>query len=94
MRTQNYVLCTQLIVTVQGENGQNATKGPFGSVDPAIKDFEKKFKDKTRNAWANRASFSAVPGKYTLIEMDDAGGDDDDDTAEKVKCFAKCNYRR
>ena len=68
----------------QGENGQNSIKGPFPSPEPAIKDFEKKFKDKTRNAWANRASFAPVAGKYTLIEMDDDDGDDDDGLAEKV----------
>lgn len=59
-----------------GEPGQNALKGPFGSADNAIKDFEKKFSDKTKNKWADREKFQAKPGKYTLLEM---AGDDDDD---------------
>ena len=37
----------------------------------AIKAFEKKFKDKTKNAWKDRENFKAVKGKYTLIEMDE-----------------------
>jgi poly [ADP-ribose] polymerase len=42
----------------------------------AVKAFEKKFKDKTKNNWAQRGSFNPVAGKYTLIEMAD---DDEDD---------------
>jgi len=41
-----------------------------------VSDFEKKFYDKTRNQWAERAKFKAVAGKYTLLEM---GVDDEDD---------------
>ncbi|KAL3852914.1 hypothetical protein ACJMK2_016520 [Sinanodonta woodiana] len=51
-----------------GEAGANANKGPIDKAS-AIKDFEKKFSDKTKNKWANRDSFKPVPGKYTLIEM-------------------------
>lgn len=61
-----------------GEPGQNAMKGPFASANDAVKDFEKKFTDKTKNKWANRDTFKSIPGKYTLIEMageDDAGED-------------------
>lgn len=54
-----------------GEPGQNAMKGPFSTVDSAAVEFCKKFRDKTKNAWEDRASFTPVPGKYTLIEMDD-----------------------
>ena len=54
-----------------GEPGQNAMKGPFTKIDPATKEFEKKFKDKTRNDWSDRANFTPVPGKYTLIDMGD-----------------------
>lgn len=53
-----------------GEPGATALKGPT-DLAGAVKDFEKKFQDKTRNKWANRGSFAAVPGKYTLIEMAD-----------------------
>ena len=51
--------------------------GPFGSADPAVKQFEQKFKDKTRNNWAQRDNFVPSPGKYTLIEVgefEDASG--------------------
>ena len=47
----------------------------YSDVNAAIKDFEKKFKDKTKNNWSNRAKFQAVPGKYTMIEM--AGEEED-----------------
>lgn len=63
-----------------GEPGQNALKGPFGTPDNAIKDFEKKFKDKTRNSWGDRAAFKAMPGKYTLLEM--AGDEEDEDDVD------------
>ncbi|XP_026876693.2 poly [ADP-ribose] polymerase 2 [Electrophorus electricus] len=32
--------------------------------------FEKKFLDKTKNAWAGRANFEKVPGKYDMLFMD------------------------
>ncbi|XP_048756021.2 protein mono-ADP-ribosyltransferase PARP3-like [Ostrea edulis] len=65
-----------------GEPGANAMKGPFGSAEPAIKDFTKKFQEKTQNKWVNRDSFSPVPGKYTLIEM---SLEDEDDTQAASK---------
>ncbi|KAL4226502.1 Poly [ADP-ribose] polymerase 3 [Mactra antiquata] len=51
-----------------GESGANSLKGPM-SKDAAVKDFEKKFKDKTKNAWSDRGSFTPKAGKYTLIDM-------------------------
>lgn len=42
----------------------------FKKVEDAVKDFEKKFKDKTKNNWSDRENFTAHPGKYTLIEVD------------------------
>lgn len=53
-----------------GEPGANALKGPT-NLAAAVKEFEKKFSDKTKNKWANRASFTPAPGKYTLLEMAD-----------------------
>ena len=44
-------------------------KGPFVKQDAAEKEFVKKFKDKTRNNWEDRESFTAVAGKYTLLDM-------------------------
>lgn len=63
-----------------GEPGQNALKGPFNNDAAAVKDFEKKFKDKTKNNWSDRANFKAVPGKYTLLEM--AGDDEGEDEVD------------
>ncbi|XP_059151095.1 protein mono-ADP-ribosyltransferase PARP3-like [Physella acuta] len=62
-----------------GENGQNALKGPLNDPKDAIKDFEKKFKDKTKNAWSERDNFKPVKGKYTLLEM---AGDEDEDQVD------------
>lgn len=41
----------------------------FVLLEDAKKDFEKKFRDKTKNSWAERDRFVAHPGKYTLIEV-------------------------
>lgn len=56
-----------------GESGQNNLAGP-STADAAIKNFEKKFKDKTKNNWGDRENFVSYSGKYTLIEVD---GDQD-----------------
>lgn len=64
-----------------GEPGQHALKR-FGSMDAASHEFCKKFRDKTRNAWEERGNFRAVPGKYTLIEMDA-----DDELEEVSTCL-------
>jgi len=52
-----------------GEPGQNALLGS-GTLDDARKCFEAKFKDKSGNAWADRAKFVAKAGKYALIEIE------------------------
>ena len=60
-----------------GEEGQtNASKLQWGSVEGAIKDFEKKFKDKSANNWADKASFVKKSGKYQLVEVEDGDGDE------------------
>uniref|UniRef100_A0A8C0CRT7 Poly [ADP-ribose] polymerase n=1 Tax=Balaenoptera musculus TaxID=9771 RepID=A0A8C0CRT7_BALMU len=41
----------------------------FMSLEDAQKDFEKKFRDKTKNSWAEQDHFVAHPSKYTLIEV-------------------------
>lgn len=51
-----------------GEVGQSKLNN-FNSLEDAKKDFEKKFRDKTKNSWAERENFVAHPGKYTLIEV-------------------------
>ena len=57
----------------QGENGQNSNSKFTLDVNVAIKEFEKKFKEKTKNDWKNRENFEPQSGKYTLIEMDTSG---------------------
>ncbi|MCJ8729545.1 hypothetical protein PDJAM_G00107710 [Pangasius djambal] len=52
-----------------GEAGQNNLAGP-SNVDAAIKNFEKKFKEKTKNNWSDRDNFVSHAGKYTLIEVE------------------------
>lgn len=55
----------------------------FDSLDDAKKDFEKKFRDKTKNHWAERDRFVAHPRKYTLIEVQ--GEDEAQEAVVKVK---------
>ena len=47
----------------------------FDDVKDAIKDFEKKFKDKTKNNWKDRANF-VQKGLYSMVAMD--GNDEPD----------------
>lgn len=47
---------------------------PCASLEAAKKDFEKKFREKTKNSWATRENFVAHPGKYTLIEVQPGAG--------------------
>ncbi|XP_046545126.1 protein mono-ADP-ribosyltransferase PARP3-like [Haliotis rubra] len=51
-----------------GESNRNCLN-PHKDRDAAVTDFEEKFKEKTKNTWANRHSFEPKPEKYTLIEM-------------------------
>ena len=55
----------------------------------AIKDFEKKFRSKTRNKWSDRSSFKPAPGKYTLIDM----ADDDETDAPVVSLLSAWTTR-
>ncbi|KAM7422526.1 hypothetical protein PAMA_010529 [Pampus argenteus] len=52
-----------------GEVGQSKLM-TFDKPEAAVKDFEKKFKDKTKNNWSDRMNFVSHSGKYTLIEVD------------------------
>lgn len=64
-----------------GEVGQSKLSS-FVSLEDAKKDFEKKFRDKTKNSWAERDHFVAHPGKYTLIEVH--GEDEGQEAVVKV----------
>jgi predicted DNA-binding WGR domain protein len=61
-----------------GEEGQHKMEA-CGTAAAAIKSFEKKFKDKTKNTWtsgASRDQFVKHDGKYQLVDVeDDDGGD-------------------
>ncbi|KAK4705139.1 hypothetical protein P7C70_g1060, partial [Phenoliferia sp. Uapishka_3] len=60
-------------------SGQQKVFGPYGAASQAISEFEKKFKDKTKNTWANRHGPQA-PKKYTYIER---SFDDDEQEQEQ-----------
>ncbi|XP_039626731.1 protein mono-ADP-ribosyltransferase PARP3 [Polypterus senegalus] len=56
-----------------GEVGQSKLSSAYGMLASAQRDFEKKFKDKTKNDWKDKDNFKAHPGKYTLIEVEGEG---------------------
>lgn len=60
-----------------GEDGQNKLM-PCSTKEQAIKEFEKKFKEKTKNNWADRDNFKSHTGSYTLVETEDSAGGAED----------------
>ncbi|NXK36307.1 PARP3 polymerase, partial [Piprites chloris] len=62
-----------IAIHCQGEVGQSKLM-PCASLETAKKDFEKKFREKTKNSWASKENFVAQPGKYTLIEVQPGAG--------------------
>ncbi|CAG8530387.1 12742_t:CDS:1 [Acaulospora colombiana] len=74
-----------------GYDGQKSTLGPLHQLEMAKREFEKKFRDKTRNSWIevcqDGTKFVAYKGKYTLLERD--YGDDCEDTKDEVDCTKK-----
>lgn len=67
-----------------GERGQSALLGS-GSLADALKQFEKKFKDKSGLKWEDRSS-NPKAGKYTFVERSYApDSDDEDDAKDEVK---------
>lgn len=54
-----------------GEDGQNKLEPCGTNAAAAIDSFVKKFKAKTGNDWADKDSFVAKAGLYTLVEMED-----------------------
>ena len=61
-----------------GEHGQTKWAYSGTSFDEALKEFEKKFKDKNGNKWKNRKD-SVKSGKYEFIERNYESMSDDDD---------------
>ncbi|GAV66962.1 PARP domain-containing protein/SAP domain-containing protein/PARP_reg domain-containing protein/WGR domain-containing protein [Cephalotus follicularis] len=53
-----------------GVKGQNKIFGPYTTLDKALKEFEMKFFDKTKNNWSDRKNFVCYPKCYTWLEMD------------------------
>ena len=60
-----------------GENGQNKVLGD-GTLQNAVKEFEKKFRDKSGNTWIRRDD-PPNPGKYVLLEISYGESDGEDD---------------
>ena len=69
----NYCVLTHYGRT--GEAGLIAFKEDFADSAAAIKEFEKTFKSKTKNSWANRANFVKFPDFYELVEIEAGDGD-------------------
>jgi len=63
-----------------GANKPQQSLKKFVTSAAAVAAFEKKFKDKTKNEWDNKANFVAVKGKYTLVDVLENAMDDDEDT--------------
>ncbi|GAV09038.1 hypothetical protein RvY_18641-2 [Ramazzottius varieornatus] len=64
------------------EPGQCSFEGPF-ALKAAMSFFEKKFKDKTGNAWTDRDNFEIKPKKYQMLEMA-AADEEDEEPADAV----------
>ncbi|KAG8534078.1 uncharacterized protein KY384_000921 [Bacidia gigantensis] len=64
-----------------GEFGAVKTMGPF-DLEAALKEYEKKFKDKSGHKWEDRGE-PAKKGKYTFIEKSYESDDDDDNNTKK-----------
>lgn len=50
-----------------GTTGQSKLEGPMKKSSDAVKSFQKKFQDKTKNNWEDRSKFQPKKGKYTLV---------------------------
>lgn len=76
---------TYIVYTRWGRVGQKGQTNlsPFTSCDAAIKAFEAKFFDKTKNHWSNRKDFVCYSRCYTLLEMD--YGENEEESAVKEK---------
>lgn len=64
---EDHSFYSQILWGRVGEEGRSDSGRPL-SLEDAKKCFEKKFREKTKNAWAKRRCFESHPGKYTLIE--------------------------
>ncbi|KDO25317.1 hypothetical protein SPRG_20726 [Saprolegnia parasitica CBS 223.65] len=53
-----------------GSAGQSKLEGPFSTSDEAQAEFDKKFLEKTGQAWAARSAFEVQTDKYDLLHVD------------------------
>ncbi|XP_056384554.1 poly [ADP-ribose] polymerase 2 isoform X3 [Hyla sarda] len=53
-----------------GKVGQHSLVSCRGDLQKAKDVFQKKFFDKTKNQWSERANFEKVPGKYDFLHLD------------------------
>ncbi|GJJ72712.1 poly [ADP-ribose] polymerase 2/3/4 [Entomortierella parvispora] len=79
--------------------GRVGTKGQISTeisstLEGAQKTFESKFKDKTKNPWANRDNFTKVEGKYYLLPPDDGDSDSEDEDDDEARKEAKAAIKR
>ncbi|KAG7455005.1 hypothetical protein MATL_G00251750 [Megalops atlanticus] len=58
-----------------GKVGQHSLVSCAGDLSQAKEVFTKKFFDKTKNEWKNRAAFEKVAGKYDMVFMDYSAND-------------------
>ncbi|KAI4902056.1 hypothetical protein NFI96_027391 [Prochilodus magdalenae] len=63
-----------------GKVGQNTLVSCGGDLAQAKDVFKKKFLDKTKNEWEERANFEKVPGKYDMVFMDYSSNDKEVET--------------
>ncbi|KAK3985736.1 putative poly polymerase 2 [Cladorrhinum sp. PSN332] len=66
-----------------GDYGQTAV-AEEGAIDACVKMYEKKFKDKSGIAWAQRGN-NPKPGKYAFVERNYTEESDDEDDQEDAK---------
>ncbi|KAF8949348.1 Poly [ADP-ribose] polymerase 2 [Haplosporangium gracile] len=71
-----------------GAHGQSSIDN-CPNLDAGKSLFEKKYKDKTRNNWADRDNFVKVAGKYHLLPPDEGDSDEEDDEEAEAKKAAK-----
>ncbi|ORZ14844.1 poly polymerase catalytic domain-domain-containing protein [Lobosporangium transversale] len=67
-----------------GSNGQSSTD-MFFDLESAKREFDRKFRGKTKNSWSGRDNFVKHPGKYHLLPPDDGDSDDEDEDGAKAK---------
>ncbi|XP_035489725.1 poly [ADP-ribose] polymerase 2 [Scophthalmus maximus] len=78
-----------------GKVGQSSLTACGGDLLKAKNFFMKKFLDKTKNAWEQRASFEKVAGKYDMVFMDYSAKEKEESTVSTVptKKTSKLNVK-